>query len=184
MILACCGRNPHGRPIDARTPTPLDGRAVTISRPDFCRVEVPWPPPDIGSAVHAAHIFHMESEMSPTSPDSAAARLQGHAEVRARVERLGAFYLRDIRVVNGARRIFVHSDRRCATPGEELNSFSARSRLSSISALCMGRKKSGQVSFAVPLGDMESSCRSSVELFVTLVAVKEWCPLKPDGPVN
>lgn len=95
-----------------------------------------------------------------------------------------ACYLRVIRAENGALSIFFHSDRRCAASGEELNSFSARSRLSSIRASCIGLKKIGQVSFAAPLGDTESSCRSSVELSVRLVAVKPWCPLKPDGPVN
>ncbi len=95
-----------------------------------------------------------------------------------------ALYLWVMRAENGALRIFVHSDRRCAAPDAELHWFSAQSRLSSMSASCKGRKKSGQVSFAVPLGDMESSCRSNVELSVRLLAVKEWWPLKPDGPVN
>ena len=95
-----------------------------------------------------------------------------------------SFRLLAIRAENGERRIFVHSDRRCARPGEEPHSFSARSKLSSMSASCRGRKKSGHVNNAVPLGDIDSSCRSSVEFSALLMAVKEWRPLKPAGLVN
>jgi hypothetical protein len=133
----------------------------------------------------------------PCGPSRGAGNSQGSADPRRWCKgvdrtgeccpRKGNLYrarCRAIRAAKGARRVLVHNDRRDRTPGESPHSRSARSRPSSTSASCRGRKNSGQVNTAVPLSDISSSCRSSVEFSARLMAVKEWCPLNPVGLVN